>query len=159
MVASIEQLYRKKLNAPVFSRMIYTFINNLHKEEGIICSVISGKKYWITTANSAVRQVISKCVTCRRQRGKTVDQKMADLPKERVLPDEAPFTNVGVDYFGPIDIKRGRSALKRYGVIFTCFSSRAIHLEVTYSLDTDSCINAIRRFICRRGPIKSIRSV
>ncbi|XP_039867392.1 uncharacterized protein LOC120721259 [Simochromis diagramma] len=70
-------------------------------------------KYWILNANSAARKIISRCITCRRNRGKFVEQKMADLPEERVLPDIAPFTNVGVDYFGPISVKRGRSLLKR----------------------------------------------
>ena len=116
------------------------------------------KKDWITNANSATRKNISKCFIYRRQRGKLGEQKMSDLPKERVLPDKAPFTNVGVDYFGPFDVKRGRSLIKRYGVIFTCFTSRAVHLEVAYSLDTSSCINAIRRFISRRGQVSTIRS-
>lgn len=83
---------------------------------------------------------------------------MADLPEERVMPDKAPFTDVGVDYFGPLEVKRGRSLLKRYRVLFTCLTSRAVHLEVTHTLDTDSCINAVRRFICRRGPVSSLRS-
>ena len=116
------------------------------------------QKYWITKANSAARKIISDCTVCKRNRGKLIEQKMADLPEERVLPEKAPFTNVGVDYFGPIDFKRGRSHLKRYGVLFTCLTSRAVHLEVAYTLDTDSCINAIRRFICRRGTITTIRS-
>lgn len=34
----------------------------------------------------------------------------------------------------------------------------AIHLEVVYSLDTDSCIHALQQFICRRGQVKEIRS-
>lgn len=84
---------------------------------------------------------------------------MSDLSKERVLSDKAPFANVGVDYFDPLDVRRGRTVLKRYGVIFifTCLSSCAIHLEVAHSLDTDSCINAVRRFICRRGPVTTMR--
>lgn len=48
--------------------------------------------------------------------------------------------------------------VKRYGILFTCMSSRAVQLEVAYSLDTDSCIHALRRFICRRGQVKHIRS-
>ncbi|XP_061882235.1 uncharacterized protein LOC133633659 [Entelurus aequoreus] len=116
------------------------------------------KKYWVVKGNSAARKVISKCVVCRRVRGKTGEQKMASLPQERILPDLPPFTNVGLDYFGPITVKRGRSLVKRYGALFTCMSSRAVHLEVAYTLDTDSCIHAIRRFVCRRGQVKHIRS-
>ncbi|KAK7909879.1 hypothetical protein WMY93_014563 [Mugilogobius chulae] len=116
------------------------------------------QKYWITNANSACRKILSKCVICRRYRGHSAKQKMADLPEERICPDLPPFTNVGVDYFGPIEVKRGRAMVKRYGVIFTCMASRAVHLEVAYSLTTDSCINAIRRFICRRGSVRQMRS-
>lgn len=116
------------------------------------------KKYWVLKGNSAARKIVSKCVVCRRVRGKTGEQKMADLPQERILPDLPPFTNVGLDYFGPRKVKRGRSMVKRYGALFTCMSSRAVHLEVAYSLDTDSCIHALRRFVCRRGQVKHIRS-
>ncbi len=83
---------------------------------------------------------------------------MSDLPVERVLPDLTPFTNVGVDYFGPVEIKKRRSTVKRNGVIFTCMASRAVHLEMAYSLNTDSCINAIHRFLCRRGQVVQLRS-
>lgn len=116
------------------------------------------EKYWITHANSACRKVISECVLCRRHQRKTEEQKMADLPEERIVPGLPPFTNVGVDYFGPIEVKKGRGTVKRYGVIFTCMTSRAIHLEVAYLLNTNSCINAIRRFMCHRGQVNQIRS-
>lgn len=80
------------------------------------------------------------------------------MPLERILPDKPQFTDVGVDYFGPIEIKRGHSLVKRYGVIFTCMASRAVHLEVAYTLDTDSYIHALRRFICRQGQVSFLRS-
>ena len=99
-----------------------------------------------------------KCVSCRRQRAKVMQQKMADLPEDRLTPGEKPFSRVGMDFFGPIEVKRGRSMVKRYGVIFTCLAIRAVHIEIASSLDTDSCIDAIRRFIARRGSVKEIRS-
>jgi hypothetical protein len=116
------------------------------------------KKFWITNANLASRKVISECVTCRRHRSKLMDQKMSDLPLDRLTPDEPPFSRTGVDYFGPIEVKRGRTTVKRYGVLFTCLAIRAIHLELADSLDTNSCINAIRRFIACRGQVVKIRS-
>ena len=116
------------------------------------------QRYWAAGVNSTSRTVISRCVPCRKQRGKTCSQKMADLPADRVTPDDPPFTKVGMDYFGPFEVKRGRSLLKRYGVVFTCLTTRAVHLEMASSLDTDSCINAIRRFVARRGQVAEIRS-
>ena len=43
-------------------------------------------------------------------------------------------------------------------MLFTCMTSRAVHIEVANSLDTNSCINALRRFISRQGQVKCIRS-
>ena len=43
---------------------------------------------------------------------------MANLPEERPIPDKPPFIFVGVDYFGPIEVKQGRSHVKRYGCLF-----------------------------------------
>ena len=116
------------------------------------------RKYWVISANSAARKIINKCVICKKQRAHPVEQKMADLVQGRVKSEEPPFSRVGIDYFGPIEVKLGRSRVKRYGVLFTCLAVRAIHLEKADSLDTDSCIDAIRRFIARRGPVKELRS-
>ncbi|XP_070549375.1 uncharacterized protein [Ptychodera flava] len=116
------------------------------------------QKYWILQANTAVRQIISRCTICRRYRAQVGEQMMADLPKDRLISNEPPFTRTGVDFFGPIEVKRGRTTVKRYGVVFTCLNMRAIHLEVAYSLDTNSFINALRRFIARRGQVKVLRS-
>ena len=76
---------------------------------------------------------------------------MGQLPTERITPDKPPFTYVGVDYFGPMYIKSGRKHLKRYGCLFTCLTTRAVHIEIAHSLDTDSFICAMQRFVSRRG--------
>lgn len=55
-------------------------------------------------------------------------------------------------------VKRGRSLVKKYVVIFTCLAIRAVHIEVASSFDTDSCLNARRRFVARRGQVKVLRS-
>lgn len=85
----------------------------------------------------------------------TQTQKMADLPAERIS-ESAPFTFTGLDLFGPFHVKNGRKHEKRYGVLFTCLSCRAIHVEIANSLDTDSLINAIRRFVARRGQVEVV---
>ncbi|XP_050417733.2 uncharacterized protein LOC126831129 [Patella vulgata] len=116
------------------------------------------RRFWPINGNSAVRRVLSDCYNCRRRNAPVCNQRMADLPKERVTPDLPPFSYIGIDCFGPFFVKRGRSQLKRYGCIFTCLSCRAVHLEVLHSMDTDSFLNAFRRFICRRGSPLKIRS-
>ena len=127
-----------------------------HSGRGITLNELRSCGYWIVSGNAMVRQFISKCVTCRHPRGSQGEQKMADLPKSRVEPTP-PFTYCGVDYFGPWHVQRGRSVVKRYGALFTCLASRAVHIEVADSLETDSFINALRRFICRRGSVREIR--
>jgi len=115
-------------------------------------------KFWVIHANSVVRKLLAKCFDCRRRQAPVCNQKMADLPEERVTPSQPPFSHVGIDFFGPFLVKRGRSQIKRYGCIFTCLVIRAVHIEVTHSLDSDSFLNALRRFIARRGKPVLVRT-
>lgn len=128
-----------------------------HQGRGITSNEIRLNGIWVVGLNSVVSRLIWHCVTCRRLRGVTQVQKMADLPEDRIEP-APPFTFSGVDYFGPWYIKEGRKEMKRYGVIFTCLCCRAVHLETAISLTTDSFINALRRFLTTRGPVRELRS-
>ena len=56
--------------------------------------------------------------------------------------------------FGTFLIKEGRKELKRYRALFTCLSSRAVHIECTCSPETDSFIQALHRFVAQRGNIR-----
>ena len=116
------------------------------------------EKYWIPQGRPLVNKVLQNCVICKKLRGRLGVQRMADLPTDRVTPHKPPFTYTGVDCFGPFYVKRGRSQEKRYGCLFTCLTTRAIHIEVLNSMDGDSFINSLIRFISRRGVPEKIRS-
>ena len=116
------------------------------------------RKYWIPHARQVLKGIRRKCVICQKLFDRPLTQKMADLPPQRCDSDGVAFAHVGVDCFGPFVVKVGRARAKRYGCVFTCFTTRAVHLEVLSSLETDTFINAFRRFAARRGWPKSVRS-
>ncbi len=110
-------------------------------------------RFWVVKGRRVVRNVVESCVECRRRfSNKTAQQKMAPLPQPRFQSMRA-FERVGVDYGGPYLTKqgRGKSRSKRYLCLFTCLATRAVHLEMAYSLDTSSFINAFTRMVSRRG--------
>lgn len=111
--------------------------------------------FWVIGASKLVAKIIHNCVLCRKLRRPTELQKMADLPKERVEAS-APFTYSGMDCFGPFLVKKARKEHKRYGLIFTCLYSRAVHLEMLEDLSTDAFINALRCFISLRGAVRQL---
>lgn len=108
-----------------------------------------------------VAKELASCVPCKKLRGPYVIQKMADLPQDRTEVGP-PFTNVGFDVFGPWTIstrktRGGAAHSKRWGLVFTCLNSRAIHIEVLESMDASSFICALRRFFAIRGPTAVLR--
>jgi hypothetical protein len=106
-----------------------------HQGRNTTISHIRENGFWIVGCRRAVGSLISKCITCRKIRSDTVQQKMGDLPKDRLSTAPA-FTFCGVDLFGPFHIKDGRKDLKRYGVVFTCLAMRAVHVETVNSMTT-----------------------
>ena len=82
---------------------------------------------------------------------------MANLLNISLQSHVKPFSNTSVDYFGPIQVKtspktrRNQGTLKTYGVIFTCLNTRAIRIELSGDLSTDSFILSLGRFLTRRG--------
>ena len=114
--------------------------------------------YYIINGHSLTSNIEAKYVVCRKLPvcGHPQNQRMADLPPERVT-SAPPFSYTGMDVFGLFYIKEGRKELKRWGLIFTCLSSRAIHLETLNSMTRDSFLNALRLFISRRGKVRELR--
>ena len=127
-----------------------------HQGRGMSLNEIRSNRFWVIGGTFAVAYVISKCVTCQKLRGAAQEQKMSDLPVDR-LESSHPFTYCAVDYCGPWHVKEGRKEVKKYIALFTYMVFRAVHLGVSNSLETDSFINPLRRFNCGRGPVRQLR--
>ena len=130
-----------------------------HNHDGVeyVRSVIQ-QKIRILGLRKALRSIESNCVYRRKLLAQIKSPLMADLPAERLDYQSYPFTNVGVDYFGPFKVKLLQRSMKRWCCLFTCLTTRAVHIEVVRRLDTDSCLVAINRFIARRGKPTTIIS-
>ncbi|XP_064622346.1 uncharacterized protein LOC135484642 [Lineus longissimus] len=117
---------------------------------------ISRHRFWILGGRRLAKKTVRECFECRKQNAQPMQQVMAPLPACRLTPYKPSFTYTGVDLWGPIEVKRGRSVVKRWGCLFTCLTTRAVFLEVVPSLSTDDFILVLRIFISRRGPPASI---
>ena len=77
---------------------------------------------------------------------------MADLPPERLRTFSPVFTTTGVDLYGPFNLKYGRNKVnKAWGALFTCGTTRAIHLEIVDGLSTQAFLHALRCFVSQHG--------
>ena len=98
------------------------------------------ERFWLIRGREAVKRIIKKCVICRKAEGVPYAATTPpDLPANRVS-EEPPFTNVGLD----------ENSSKVYILLFTCASTRAIHLELTLSLKIQAFLRAFRRYASRR---------
>lgn len=119
------------------------------------------QRVWIINGRNAVRKVIHNCLRCFRFHAKAAEQIMSDLPSIRVTPAR-PFLHVGLDYGGPINVKQFRIRkpliTKGYICLFICMVTKAIHLELASDMSTKTFLNALDRFIARRGKCKKLFS-
>ncbi|XP_038071933.1 uncharacterized protein LOC119740637 [Patiria miniata] len=109
------------------------------------------RKFWVLRGREAIRKHQRKCFGCQRWRANPDVPKMGDLPPARLRLYKPPFFSTGVDCFGPMTIKTGRRTEKRWGIIFKCMTTRAVHLDLLESLSADAYLMAVRRFVSRRG--------
>lgn len=145
-------------NHRVTDLIVLEYHHNFHHihHESVLNEV--RQKYYIARLRILYKTIRSKCQRCRNERAMPIPPEMGALPAERLSAFTRPFSYTGVDCFGPITVAVGRRVEKRWGVIFTCLTIRAIHLEIIYSMNSDSCIMSLRNFIARRGTPRVIIS-
>ena len=111
---------------------------------------------WIGIQND-LRLTKNKCNICRMCRAQKITRVMSDLREQRSDASTS-FTNVGVDYFDSFIEKIGPRNEKRCCCLSICLTMRAVQIVVLSKFDKDNFLDAIMRFIARRGKSRTIIS-
>ena len=143
------------------SRLIARYEHQSGGHLGLAASISKVRsKYWIIGIRTMMKDIIRKCRHCKEKLKAMHGQAMSPLPIERIQPSP-PFMFVGIDYFGPYAVKgevQKRVRGKAYGTVITCFSSRAVYVDVAHDLSTDGFLQVLRRFATMRGWPRKIYS-
>ena len=126
-----------------------------HNEKTVVVNLI--QRFYIPkikrTVNSAIK---SLCFMCRISKAKPKAPRMGDVPSHRLAYFLPAFSYVIVDLLGPILVKVTRNIrAKRYILVYSCLTTRALHLELIESLDADATLRALQNTFNLRGvPIR-----
>lgn len=143
---------RHPIILPSESRLAKLLLEEAHREtlHGGIQLILHyvRSKYWIVGAKRAATNVVKQCLRCIRYAHHDHKQLMGNLPRERTMVTR-PFAHCGVDYFGPLRVKRFDGRCKSidtgYGAVFVCMTTRMIHIECVSDMSTDRFLWALSR--------------
>ena len=116
------------------------------------------QQFWIIFGNGNVKYYIADCGECALQRAKPVRQILSDLPSFRITRANKPFQICRTDFLGPITYRQGRSDCKAWGLLFTCLSTRCLHVEIVNGLDLNNFLLAFSCFTNLRRSVETIYS-
>lgn len=146
-------------------RLTLLIIEHVHKSHSHpgpqTLQYILAQKYWIFSFKRIIKGVTSRCRQCFLSNPKSPQPIMGNLPAARISQVK-PFSHVGIDFGGPFSITQGRfrgaKVYKGYLCLFICMATKAVHLELTTGLSTETFLAALRRFLSRRGRCNHIYS-
>ena len=149
---------KKPIFLPAKHPLIKLLVMHIHqqaKHGGVNITLTTlRERYWTLKGRQIVKSILRSCVVCKKLEGLPYASPCPpDLPASRVS-DDPPFAHTDLDFAGPLYVQestdRGNDT-KVYMCLFTCASTRVIHLELTRGLNVDSFLLAFCRFVGRRG--------
>lgn len=130
--------------------------NHIHHKTTVVRLL---QRFFISHVNWKVKKVVKEqCMFCKRQNAKPQQPMMGDLPIEKLSSHIPPFSYCIVDICGPFFIRVKRSTEKRWLFVYSCLTTRALHIEIIDSMDADACLIALQNTINLRGAPKKIIS-
>ena len=144
------------------SHLTTKIVLNEHIKSGCMASNVVNnnlkREYWIVHGKSSINSILKKhkCLICAIRKPKQATQIVSPFPSSRIHQSDV-FSFVGMDIFGPFIVRDlDHQRVKRYGIIFSCFSTRLTHVECLLDKSTDEVFNAIERVIAIRGTMHTI---
>ena len=143
------------------SHLAHLFIKFVHSEVkhlgvNFVLNSLRRRGIWIPKARSSIFSILGKCIVCKKY-----NSRHFPLPPTPSLPVDKvklmkPFSTVGIDYTGHVFVNDNfGEKQKMYILIFACFQTRAIHLELLKSMNLEQFLLAFIRF-CNRFGIPSV---
>ena len=163
-LGKLDENKEKLIFLPRHDRITELLILKAHEESGhfgtaqTLCKLRD--KFWISKGKRTVRKILqNECFHCKRWKAQPFKlPRMGELAPERLFRSR-PFQNTAIDYAGPVQTKQINGEIaKRWICLFTCLTTRAIHLEGVCSLSTADFLNAFKRFLARRGTPEKLLS-
>ncbi|XP_069184059.1 uncharacterized protein [Procambarus clarkii] len=111
------------------------------------------QRFWLPQGRQTVKSLIKSCVICKRYDARVCPYPgPPPLPKERVVHLRL-FETTGVDYTGTLILTGtpDKIPVKAYICLFTCATTRGVHLEVTSDMSAEAFLQAFRRFAAQRS--------
>ena len=145
-LADIPNQEKNPMILPKNNHIVEKYVKHIHKLH-LHCGpeqtlALTRRQVWLLGGRREVKRILHAC-KCKKPQ--LLQQVMAPLPPERAENPSA-FQHIAVDFFGPMLVPQ-----KVYGCIFSCFQSRAIHLELLDNMETTTFLQALRRLAARRG--------
>ena len=107
------------------------------------------QKYWTLRGRESVKRITKRCILCKNLEWLAYSSVFSkDLPSFRVN-NSPPSCHVGIDFAGPLYISSQTGSTICYICLFTCTTTRAVHLELVESLEVENFIPFFRRFTAR----------
>ena len=132
--------------------------STLHGGVGLTMAKVR-EKHWVPRLRRLAKSLIKKCPKCKRfQVTALASPPPGLLPKDRTEGD-TPFQVVGVDFAGPIKIRVSQKREgKAYVVVYSCSLSRALHLDLTKTMEMEEFLLSLKGFVARRGRPEKVYS-
>ena len=109
-------------------------------------------RFWIIKGRQLVKKAHSKVCYMQKDSKTVLCLSNNWSVSEFKVREEHAFSSVGLDFAGPFYVKTSSNPLRKvYVALFTCSTSRAIHLELVPDLSTETFLLCFKRFANRRG--------